>query len=225
MNIALILARSGSKRIKNKNIKKFKKKPIIYWTIKNIKESKKFNKIIVSTDKKSIAKLVNKFGAETPFIRPKNISGDRAGTKEVVNHAIRYFEEKNFNVKNIACFYATSIFAKPELIRKSFKFLSRNIKFVFIGKKIDAQLYRAVEINNNRIVKNSSNKNNFRTQDIKKKYYQDLGQFYLASYETWKKEKIIICKNSKLLELKKWEASDIDDIDDWKLSEKLFKKK
>ena len=94
MNIAIILARSGSKRIKKKNIKILKNKPIIYWTIRNIIKSKKFDKIIVSTDKKSTAKIVNKMGADTPFLRPKNISGDTIGTKEVVDHAIKYLEKK-----------------------------------------------------------------------------------------------------------------------------------
>ena len=224
MNIAVILARSGSKRIKNKNIKILKNKPIIYWTIKNIIKSKKFDKIIVSTDKKSIAKLVNNMGAETPFLRPKNISGDNSGTKEVIDHAISYLEKSYSNIKNIACFYATSIFAKPDLIIKGFKLLKNNNKFVFVAQKRDPQSLRAFKVNSKGMVKNTSSKMNYRTQDLDKGYYQDIGQFYLASYTTWKKEKVILCDNSKILELKKWEASDIDDIDDWRLSDILFNK-
>mgnify|MGYP001223206965 FL=1 len=224
MNIAVILARSGSKRIKNKNIKKLRNKPIIYWTIKNIIKSKKFDKVIVSTDKRSIAKLVNSMGAETPFLRPKNISGDNSGTKEVIDHTINYLEKNYSNIKNIGCFYATSIFAKPDLIIKGFKLLKNNNKFVFAAQKRDPQSLRAFKVNNKGMVKNTSSKMNFRTQDLDKGYYQDIGQFYLASYTTWKKEKVILCHNSKILELKKWEASDIDDIDDWRLSDILFNK-
>ena len=73
-NIAIIPARSGSRRIKDKNIKIFNKKPIIYWSIKAAKESKIFDRIIVSTDSKKIAKISNRYGAETPFIRKKKIS-------------------------------------------------------------------------------------------------------------------------------------------------------
>lgn len=224
MNIALILARSGSKRIKNKNIKKFKNKPLIYWTIKNIIKSKKFNKIIVSTDKKLIAKIAKKFGAEVPFLRPKKISDNVTGTKEVVDHAIKFLEKNKIKITNLSCFYATSIFANPNIIKKSFKLLTNKIKFIFVGKKVEAQSFRHMKVNTKNIIINTSKKINLRTQDLKNNLIQDLGQFYLASYKTWKKEKNILIKNSQVIELKKWEASDIDTIDDWKLSNLIFRK-
>lgn len=222
MNVAIILARSGSKRIKKKNIKLFKNKPIIYWTIQNIIKSKKFSKIIVSTDDKKIAKLVNKMGVETPFLRPSYISGDNSGTKEVIDHSIRYLEKKSFDIKNLGCFYATSIFAKPNLIKKSFHLLKNTNKFLFVAKKIDPQSRRYLILNNKFIIKKLSNNINLKTQDLDKNFYQDLGQFYLAKLNTWKKEKNILIRNSSAIILKKWQATDIDDIDDWKLAEKLF---
>ncbi len=222
MNVAIILARSGSKRIKKKNVKLFKNKPIIYWTIQNIIKSKKFSKIIVSTNDKQITKLVNKMGVETPFLRPSYISGDNAGTKEVIDHSIKYLEKKYFNIKNLGCFYATSIFAKSNLIKKGFNLLGNTDKFVFVAKKIDPQSRRYLILNNKFIIKKVSNNIYLKTQDVDKNFYQDLGQFYLAKLNTWKKEKNILIKNSSAIILKKWQATDIDDIDDWKLAEKLF---
>ena len=67
MNIAIIPARAGSKRIKNKNIKLFRGKPIIYYSINAAKKSKIFQKIIVSTDSEKIKKISEKYGAEVPF--------------------------------------------------------------------------------------------------------------------------------------------------------------
>ena len=90
MNIAIIPARSGSKRITNKNIKKFKGLPIIGWPIKAAKKSKLFDKIIVSTDSKRISRISKKFKIEVPFLRPKNISGDYASTEVVIEHAIKW---------------------------------------------------------------------------------------------------------------------------------------
>ena len=72
-NICIIPARSGSKRIKNKNLKIFFKKPLIYWTINCALKSKLFKKVIVSTNDKNIAKYARKFGAEVPFLRSKKI--------------------------------------------------------------------------------------------------------------------------------------------------------
>ena len=67
MIVAIITARSGSKRIKKKNIKNFLNKPIIYYPIKQIQKSKLFDKIIVSTDNKEISEISKKFGAEIIF--------------------------------------------------------------------------------------------------------------------------------------------------------------
>ena len=103
MKIAIIPARKGSKRIKNKNIKLFFGKPIIYWSIKAAKDSKLFDKIIVSTDCKIIANIANKFGAETPFVRPKNLSGDVVNVDKVIKHALLWYKKKIlFLIKHVA---------------------------------------------------------------------------------------------------------------------------
>ena len=112
----------------------------------------------------------------------------------------------------------------PNIIKKSFKLLTNKIKFIFVGKKVEAQSFRHMKVNTKNIIINTSKKINLRTQDLKNNLIQDLGQFYLASYKTWKKEKNILIKNSQVIELKKWEASDIDTIDDWKLSNLIFRK-
>ena len=105
-NIAIIPARSGSRKIKDKNIKIFNKKPIIYWSIKAAKESKIFDRIIVSTDSKKIAKISNRYGAETPFIRKKKLAQDIISTVDVVRDAI-----KNSNIYNakVCCIYPLSL--------------------------------------------------------------------------------------------------------------------
>ena len=69
--LALIGARSGSKGIKNKNIKKLGDKPLLAWIIKSALKSKLINRIIVSTDSKKYAIIAKKYNAETPVLRPK----------------------------------------------------------------------------------------------------------------------------------------------------------
>ena len=72
--LAIIPARSGSKRIKDKNIKLFKKQPIINYTLALCKKSKMFNKIHISTDSDQIKKIVKKKGFSIDFMRPKKLS-------------------------------------------------------------------------------------------------------------------------------------------------------
>ena len=80
MNIAIIPARGGSKRIHRKNIKSFCGNPIITWSINAAKESGLFDRVIVSTDDAEIAKVAKNWGADVPFIRPQELSNDFAGT-------------------------------------------------------------------------------------------------------------------------------------------------
>lgn len=89
MDIAIIPARSGSKRIKNKNIRSFKKKPLIYYSIKAAQKSKLFKDIFVSTDCKKIAKIAQKYGAKVPFLRPKKLSDDFTSTQSVIRHFLK----------------------------------------------------------------------------------------------------------------------------------------
>ena len=73
MNIAIIPARGGSKRIIKKNIINFNGRPIISLQIKILKKSKLFDKIIVSSDNEEIINIAIKYGVEAPFIRPKKL--------------------------------------------------------------------------------------------------------------------------------------------------------
>ena len=84
MNVVIIPARGGSKRIPHKNIKNFNGKPIIYWPLKVLQNSNLFDKIIVSTDDPTISNLALSLGAEVPFLRPKNISDDYPKSKKYI---------------------------------------------------------------------------------------------------------------------------------------------
>lgn len=93
--VAIIPARGGSKRIPRKNIKLLAGKPLIYYTIKEAKASKYIDRIIVTTDDPEIAEIAKKYGAETPFLRPKQLSGDDIGSDiKVYQHAVNYLEKQ-----------------------------------------------------------------------------------------------------------------------------------
>ena len=76
--LAIIPARGGSKGVKNKNIKLLQNRPLIAHTIIEAINSKKIDRIIVSTDSEKIAEVSLKYGAEVPFLRPSNISLDNS---------------------------------------------------------------------------------------------------------------------------------------------------
>ena len=89
MNIALIIGRLGSRRIKKKNIKLFFGKPVIAYPIINAIRSKIFSRVIVSTESKKISEIAKFYGAEIPFKRPKKIADNKTSTIKVIKHAIK----------------------------------------------------------------------------------------------------------------------------------------
>lgn len=117
MNVAIIPARSGSKRLKGKNIKIFKNKPVIYWSILAAKKTRLFDKIIVSTNSFKIAKISNKFGAETPFIRAKELANDKTSTISVIKNEIL----TNNNIKIIRPGYGLKPENLSKVLNKKFK--------------------------------------------------------------------------------------------------------
>ena len=122
MKICLIPARSGSKRIKNKNIKLFFGKPMIAYAIENAKKTKLFDKIIVSTDSKKIAKISSKYGAEIPFLRPKKLADDKTVDKTVINHFLKNFKQR---IEYLCYLYPNSPLLKTSTLIKGFKQISK----------------------------------------------------------------------------------------------------
>ena len=124
MNVAVIPARGGSKRIPRKNIKQFCGRPIIAWSIDVAKQSGLFERIIVSTDDKEIAEIAKSCGAEVPFMRSVELSNDYAGTTEVIADAVSWMHEHSWHPEAICCIYPTSVFLLVNDLKKGFDVLS-----------------------------------------------------------------------------------------------------
>lgn len=98
--LIIVPARKSSKEVKNKNLIKINNKPLIYYSIKAAKFVKETSKIIFcSTDSKKIKNAALNFGAEVPFLRPKNISSNLSRDIEFVNHALKKYSEANIIFK------------------------------------------------------------------------------------------------------------------------------
>ncbi len=214
--ICIIPARKGSKRIKNKNLKKILNKPLLVHVIELAKKSKLFNRIIVSTDCKKIANLAKKNGAEAPFIRKKSLSGDFVGTKDVIIDAVKNLDSEN--IKFHFCIYPTSILLKVKDLKRGLKKIQReNSDYLITLKNFFHPPQRSILIKNSKEFE-YSNKNFLikRTQDFKK-YYHDAGAFYIYKTSSLNKSKI----NKTYIILKKFSFFDIDDIDDYNFVKKF----
>ena len=91
--LGLIPARAGSKGIPRKNIAPVASHPLIAWSIMAAKQSKKLDRVIVSTDSKEIADVARKYDAEVPFLRPKEFARDESSSEEAAIHALGWLDE------------------------------------------------------------------------------------------------------------------------------------
>ena len=125
-NIVIIPARSGSKRIKKKNIINFFGDPIIGKTIKKIKSFKFFDKIYVSTESPNISKIAKKFGADVIIHRDKKLSKDHVPIFKVVKHAVKQIKKVINNKFLIYLILPTSIFIDKKKIIEAKNSISRS---------------------------------------------------------------------------------------------------
>ena len=93
--VAIIPARGGSKGIPNKNLREFKGKPLIQWTIEQAHKSEYIDRVVVSTDNNEIANISRKLGAEVPFIRPNYLAKDTSSMIETVIYTLDNLKEIN----------------------------------------------------------------------------------------------------------------------------------
>lgn len=221
MRIAIIPARGGSRRIKKKNIRLFNCKPIIYWTIKELKKSKLFDLIIVTSDDRKILNLCRKFGINIVIKRPKYLSNSTATTKSVIVHSINYLLKKNIKVTTVGCFYPCNPFLAKSDISKSLKILKKNPSaFIFSVSKYPHPIQRALKINKYKVTYLNKHNRNKNTQNFIDTYY-DCGHLYLAHSNTWKKN----LSNTPNLAIKipYFRSVDIDNFEDWKRAEYFYK--
>jgi len=223
MNIAIIPARGGSKRIPRKNIKNFHGKPLIAYSIEAAIKSGCFDRIIVSTDDTEIAGIAQKYGAEVPFIRPKGISDDYATTLDVINHAVKFCIKNGMDLEYICCIYATAPFLLPEYLQKGLSYLQSNesLNYAFSATNFSFPIQRAIKLKNNKVEMFQPEHLNTRSQDLEEAYH-DAGQFYWGKKGAFLKSLPFFAQDSVIVQLPRDRVQDIDTSEDWDFAEKLF---
>ena len=226
--LCLICARGGSKGLKNKNIKSFCGKPLIYWTIKLAKSIKQIKDVYVSTDSKKIAQISERYGAKIPFIRPKKLATSNSKEWESWRHAIKFFEQKKVFYEALLILPVTSPLRSKDDVTKCIK------KFYKERKKLDAVV--AITDSSKNPYFNMVKKKKFTSLAIntKKQYFnrQETPKVYdLTTVAFLVKTSLIKTKNHlfkgkiRSIFVPKERSVDIDNLLDFKFAEFLKKKK
>jgi CMP-N,N'-diacetyllegionaminic acid synthase len=123
-NIAIIPARSGSKGLKDKNIKLLNGKPLIAYTIEAAFNSKIFDEVFVSTDSEKYALIAKEYGANVPFLRSESMSSDTASSWDMVSEVLKRYRTLGDDFDIFALLQPTSPLRTSDDIVTAFKIMS-----------------------------------------------------------------------------------------------------
>ncbi len=221
MNIAVIPARGGSKRIKGKNIRAFAGQPLIGYSIRAAQQANIFDAIVVSTDAEDIGEMAISLGATDIIWRPPELADDFTGTTPVVQHAIKAYPE---NAEFVCCIYATAPFLSAVYLNQGLDLLSQttDMQYAFSVTTFDFPVQRAIRMNGQGVSPVDYAQIGKRSQDLETLYH-DAGQFYWGRRQAWLDHHPMFSPQSIPVVLPHYLVQDIDTEEDWIRAELMYK--
>lgn len=219
--LAVIPARGGSKGVPNKNIRELRGKPLLGYTIEAALESGIFEKVIVSTDSVQIAEAAVCFGAEVPFMRPDDISGDFASSDAAVMHAMDFYRNKDIEFREVCKLQPTSPLRDALHLREAYQLMmEKNADFVVSVCECEhSPCWTGV-------LEKDLSLDAFMREDVRKScrqilptYYRLNGAVYMAKSDAFYKEKSFFGKNGYAYVMNQRDSIDIDNELDFMIAE------
>lgn len=197
---------------------------MIGWSIQAAKSSGCFDRVVVSTDDIEIANIARDWGAEVPFIRPSELSGDHTGTIPVIRHAVQWLQKNDCKVEFACCIYATAPFLIRSDLRTGWALINESMNdYAFSVTSFPFPIQRALRVSDQGRVA-MINPGNFmaRSQDLEESWH-DAGQFYWGTAQAWCEERALFGQGSVPVKLPRYRVQDIDTLEDWTRAEWLFR--
>lgn len=222
MKLAVIPARGGSKRIPRKNIKPFRGKPMIAWSIEAALHSGCFDEVVVSTDDAEIAEVARQWGADVPFMRPAALADDHTGTMPVLRHAIEWYGAQGRAPQHVCCIYPTAPLLSPEALVEAYeRMVQSGSQFCFGVASYGHPIQRALRVDDTGHVAMFSTEHALsRSQDLEAAFH-DAGQFCWGTSAAFVDGRSPFLQDSVAVVLPRSRVVDIDTPEDWQLAEAL----
>ncbi|MFA4955706.1 MAG: acylneuraminate cytidylyltransferase family protein [Candidatus Methanoperedens sp.] len=223
--LCIIPARGGSKGLPGKNIKMLLGKPLIAYSIEHARKSKYIDQIIVSTDNTEIADISKIFGADVPFLRPKELASDDSSTIDALLHAMEWMENKERFVFDIlVLLHVTTPLRSVEDVDRCIELLvEKNADNVFSVTEAHRNPYfNMVEVHADGST-NLVKKGFFATRQSAPQVFDMNSSIYVWWKDILKDKRSIFLKRSQIYIMPKERSVDIDDSIDFKIAEMLLK--
>lgn len=224
MNVAIIPARGGSKRIPRKNVRSFCGQPMIAWSIMAAKEARVFDRIIVTTDSAEIGSIAREWGAETPFDRPAELSDDHTPTAPVVKHALDWLRKEGTEAEYACCIYATAPFVQPGYLKQGLMTIREHgAGSCFSVTTFPFPIFRGLKIlEDGQLAMLWPEHEYTRSQDLPETYH-DAGQFYWLDVVRFMADSKMYSDDARPVVLPRHLVQDIDTEEDFIRAEFMFR--
>lgn len=224
--LAIIPARSGSKRIPNKNIRNFLGRPLIYYTIKQALSCSFIDRVIVDTDSEVIAQVARKYGADVPFLRPPRLAQDNSRVVHTILYTLNKLKRlEGYEPEYTIILQTTSPLREIKDIEDCWNMMkATNATTVLTVCPTHPRLYY---LNNNNDLKLVNRRKNLSTnmQDWRQGYILNGCFVYIVKTDSIHKERSIITKRTKAVVCPRWRSIDLDTLEEWAVAELFHKHK
>lgn len=221
--VAIIPARGGSKRLPRKNIRQFLGVPAIQQVVSTAISSGVFSRVVVSTDDAEIGSVARAAGAETPFVRSRELSDDQVSTSTVIADVVKRLQSADQKLPDsVCCIYPTSVLLTSEVVVRSYRaFIDSGCDYLMVLQRYAQPVQRALLVTAGGVVR-PMDESQFqrRTQDLPVAFY-DAGQLYWGTAPAWMTSGGIFSGTVAAYEVDRLAAVDIDNESDWKFAEMI----
>jgi len=218
--LCIVPARGGSKRIPRKNIRPFRGKPILSWSVEAALTSGVFDTVMVSTDDAEIVEVARAAGAEVPFLRSATASDDHATTSDVLLEVLFRYAETGRSFDLACCLYPTAPFVRPQdLSEGRARLLDSGFEVIMPITAFSYPIWRSLKRGDDeRIQMNFPENLSTRSQDLPPAYH-DAGQWYWFLTASFLREQVLMGSSTGSVVLPPTRVQDIDTEEDWALAE------
>ncbi len=219
-NIAIIPARSGSKGVRNKNIKNLCGKPLIAYTIEAAINSMQFDEIMVSTDSQQYAEIAKQYGAKVPFLRCLENASDSADTWDVVEEVLNFYSNKGQMFESFCLLQPTSPLRNKDDIVNAYDIYSKKASFAVVSVcEAEHSPMWIGRLSDNMELSGFIPRNQMKQRQTNGKFYRLNGAIYIVNCERFKNDKYLYQSGSFAYVMPINRSIDIDSEYDFMLAE------
>lgn len=216
--LAIVPARGGSKGLPGKNIRPVAGKPLLVWSIEAARQCTFVDTIVVSTDADEIAAVGRAAGAEVPFLRPAELSGDTASSIDVLLHCVDHYADSGRRFDIVALFEPTSPLREASDAVEALKLLTSNPKAESVVSVCHAEgghpafLYSLQKDHNLQPLSPDAGKH-LRRQDLSPVFYPE-GTMYVSYTDALRRRRSFYHESTYAFTVPRWKAIEVDELHD-----------